>query len=372
MRAAEPRRSRLGAVLLLAAWIVAPAVGRGDPDAVRGGRIFQQRCASCHGLDGSGQAGRDAGLEPANFTDCSFSSREPDADWIAVVSAGGPVRGLSPAMPAHGAILSEAEIRDVVAFARTLCEDPRWPRGELNLPRPLFTEKAFPEDEFVVTTLANLEDETRWDTELLFEKRFGARNQIEISLPIVVREEPTPGDATWGGVGDVGLSVKRVLFSDLAAGFIASLGTEVKLPTGDDDRGLGTGTTVFEPFVAFGQLLPVGLFAQLQVLGEIPVDGDKADSEVQVRAALGRSFEPRRFGRLWTPMVELLATRSFGGDRQLEFDLVPQIQVTLSRRRHVRLDLGGRIPVNHTDGRPSQLVVYLLWDWFDGWFYEGW
>jgi hypothetical protein len=35
---------------------------------------------------------------------------------------------------------------------RTFCASDAWPRGELNLPRALVTEKAFPEDEAVLTT----------------------------------------------------------------------------------------------------------------------------------------------------------------------------------------------------------------------------
>ena len=62
--------------------------------------LYGLACANCHGLDG-------AGVEPGNvaftvptpdFTDCSFSSREPDADWIAVAHQGGPVRAFDETM----------------------------------------------------------------------------------------------------------------------------------------------------------------------------------------------------------------------------------------------------------------------------------
>jgi hypothetical protein len=33
---------------------------------------------------------------------------------------------------------------------------------------------------------------------------------------------------------------------------------------------------------------------------------------------------------------------------------------------------GVRIPVNKWDERPVELMVYLLWDWFDGGLLEGW
>jgi hypothetical protein len=55
-----------------------------------------------------------------------------------------------------------------------------------------------------------------------------------------------------------------------------------------------------------------------------------------------------------------------------DVDLVPQMQVTLSRRQHVRANLGVQVPVSHTAGRPVQVTFYVLWDWFDGGLFEGW
>lgn len=51
---------------------------------------------------------------------------------------------------------------------------------------------------------------------------------------------------------------------------------------------------------------------------------------------------------------------------------IPQLQVTLSRRQHVLLNVGVRIPLTHTGARPTRVATYLLWDWFDGGLLEGW
>jgi hypothetical protein len=48
------------------------------------------------------------------------------------------------------------------------------------------------------------------------------------------------------------------------------------------------------------------------------------------------------------------------------------MQVTISRRQHIKADLGVRVPVNNTAGRQIQIVFYLLWDWQDGRLNEGW
>ena len=52
-------------------------------------------------------------------------------------------------------LLSNDQIDDAVAYLRTFCSNPHWPRGELNLPRAIVTEKAFPEDEVVWSTAVN-------------------------------------------------------------------------------------------------------------------------------------------------------------------------------------------------------------------------
>lgn len=357
----------LVALLAVVGGAAAPALA----DGPEGAALWEARCAPCHGSDGRGASGEAMFDRPMpDLTDCSFAAREADADWMAVTHQGGPARGFSELMPGFGSVLSEAELRAVVTYARSLCRDRRWPRGELNLPRPLVTEKAFPEDEAVVTTLANVNRDGDVTTELLFEKRIGPRGQVEISLPVVTREDPATGD--WEtGVGDLALGPKYAFWHDVELGSIASLGGEVVFPTGDETRGLGRGSFVFEPYLAAGQILPWNGFFQLQALGEIPVDPDLAD-EIQLRMALGTSVAPRRFGRVFSPMVEVVGSWAFADRVDEQWDLVPQVQVTLSRRQHLRLDLGVRIPLSDTSRRPTRVGGYLLWDWYDGGLFEGW
>jgi len=344
-----------------------------------GGALYRAACAACHGDDGRGRAAVEVGFaEPLpDFTDCSFATREPDADWLSITRGGGPVRGFARMMPAFGAALGAEEQEAILGHVRGFCGEAAWPRGELNLPRPLITEKAYPEDELVWTTGVGTGDEGSVSNELLYEKRFGARNQVELVLPIdwVERPAPTaasPGETSWtGGVGDMAVAVKRAVWHDHRRGSIFSVIGEVILPTGDDDRGLGKGYAVFEPFVAFGQLLPRDAFLHVQTGLELPLDDD-ADDEAFARLALGRSWVEGRWGRTWSPMVELLASRELVSGATLHWDAVPQVQVTLNTRQHVMLNVGVRLPLNDTAGRDPTLLAYLLWDWFDGGFFQGW
>ena len=153
----------------------------GPPRALEGKEIFESRCAACHGVDGRGDPGRQLlKIDLPDFTDCSFASREPDSDFAAVIHGGGPARGFSILMPVWRAALSQAEIARVLSHLRSFCSDERWPRGELKLPRPLLTEKAFPEDEVVVTTFANVNRDGLISSQLLFEKRIGSRAMVEV------------------------------------------------------------------------------------------------------------------------------------------------------------------------------------------------
>ena len=111
--------------------------------------MFNRACASCHGADGQGAPRSAVGfdVELPDFTDCKFSSPEAGPDWHTVIEYGGPVRAFDRKMPAFKDALTPEEIDNVIGYLRGFCRDRRWPIGDLNLPRPLVTEKAFPENE---------------------------------------------------------------------------------------------------------------------------------------------------------------------------------------------------------------------------------
>lgn len=336
-----------------------------------GQQLYLEACATCHAADGSGMPASQLGFSGPmpDFTDCDFASREPDGDWIAVAHQGGPVRGFSRLMPAFGDALSVDQLQKIMDYIRTMCGDDSWPRGELNLPRPLVTEKAYPEDEAVVSSSIDAEGAGAVINEFVYEQRFGSSSQLELVVPFGTRERL--GSWTGGQIGDVALGVKRAFYHSAASGTIFSMTGEVILPTGDAETGFGTGTTLFEPFASFGQILPAGGFIHAQAGAEIPYDHDAAEREVFFRGVLGKSVARGRWGRTWSPMVEVLGSRALESGAVTHWDLVPQMQVTLNTRQHVMLNIGARIPVDDA-GRDTQVMVYLLWDWFDGGFLEGW
>src|SRR5688572_10086138 len=151
------------------------------PSQSTGDAIYRTACASCHGPDGRGAPRITVGFETPlpDFTDCSFSTPEAAADWFAVVHDGGPARAFDRMMPAFGDALTKEDIVRVVNYVRGLCAERGWPRGELNLPRPLVTEKAYPENEAVLTTTIRRGDGAKVGNEFLYERRIGRRGQYE-------------------------------------------------------------------------------------------------------------------------------------------------------------------------------------------------
>lgn len=368
-------QARLAIALLCAFSTHAAAQSAGAAHLKTGKEIYEAGCAGCHGRDGKGAPQSTIGFEKPetfpDFTRCDQTTPEDHWAWKSIIRNGGPSRGFSHIMPSFSGALTSDQIDAVMEYLRGFCREKGWPRGELNLPLALVTEKAFPEDEEVVITTLNAQGPPGFTSEFIHEQRFGEKNQIEVSVPVEFLR-PQPG--TWyGGFGDIGLGLKRVVFSSLRTGTIFSLLGEAIFPTGNKQHGLGSGVPTFETDALFGQLFPHKFFVQAQVGAELPTDTADVPRTFYWRVDAGKMFNQNAgLGRLWTPMFEVLADRDLVTGAKTDLDVMPEMQVTLSRRQHVRLGVGLRIPATNTAGRQKQVMFYLLWDWADGKLLEGW
>lgn len=344
------------------------------PNSKNGEAIYKAGCIACHGDSGKGAPESSTVFKRPDtwpdFTRCDQTTPEANSAWKDVIIHGGPNRGFSQIMPAFGQLLTDGQINDVIAYMRQFCTNSSYPRGELNLPRALVTEKAFPEDEEVVSTALAATGAPNFTTDVIDERTFAGLTQLETDVPVNYADQ----NHNWtAGVGDITIGLKREMFYSLRTGSILSLQGGVILPTGDSKRGFGSGTTTFEPFAAFDQLFPQNTFLQFQLGSDLPVDTSKSPRNLYYRAAIGQAMaQDHGLGRLFSPMVELLASRDFKSGASTDWDVLPQMQVTVSQRQHIRFDLGVRKPFTNTDGRPPQVVFYLLWDRADGKLWEGW
>jgi len=343
-------------------------------DIKNGERIYKSGCIACHGANGDGAPETLTEFKRPDtfpdFTRCDQTTPEPNSAWKDVIVHGGPSRGFSEIMPVFGELLTSDQIDDLLAYLRSFCRDDHWARGELNLPRALITEKAFPENEEVISTAINAHGAPGFTTDIIHEQRFGKHNQIEVDVPLMFQSQ----NHTWyGGVGDVTMGVKRQMWSSLRNGSILSLFGGVIVPSGNKERGFGTGTTTFEMYAAYDQLFPTNTFVQLQAGATLPRNTEIAPQTLYWRTALGQSIAANHgLGRLWTPMVEFVAARDLVDQARTNWDVVPEMQVTISRRQHIRANIGFSKPFTNTASRPSQVVFYLLWDWADGKLTKGW
>ena len=106
-----------------------------------------------------------------DFTNCDQTTPEYNRDYKAVIRDGGPERGFSQIMPSFRDALTSEQMDMVIETLRGFCKETGWPRGEMNFPRALMTEKAFPEDETVITTGMNVQGAPGVTNEFVFEKR---------------------------------------------------------------------------------------------------------------------------------------------------------------------------------------------------------
>src|SRR6185436_18698303 len=180
------------------------------PKDATGADIFRLTCATCHGIDGRGSPQSVVGFDVPfpDFTDCSINTPEPGGDWSSVIHRGGTIRGLDHHMPAFGDALSDDQIDKAVRYLWTFCGDSSWPRGDLNLPRAFFTEKAFPENEVVWTTGVTTTGVKGVTNQIVYEHRIGARSQYEITVPFDLQQQSIGG--AWSrGLGDVEVAIRR-------------------------------------------------------------------------------------------------------------------------------------------------------------------
>ncbi len=95
-------------------------------DAAQGKSIYETYCVACHGAGGKGDGAAAATLttKPADHTDGNVMNAITNEDLYKAIKEGGAGVGKSNLMPAWGATLKDEQIRDVVAYVRSLADPP--------------------------------------------------------------------------------------------------------------------------------------------------------------------------------------------------------------------------------------------------------
>ncbi len=114
----------------LSALMLALAVGTLFPglvsgaDTAKGKPLFDQYCAGCHGPTGKGDSPAAAALnpKPRDLSDKTYAASLKDQYLLQIIKGGGAAVKKSPLMPAMGNTLKEDQIKDVIAYLRSLAK----------------------------------------------------------------------------------------------------------------------------------------------------------------------------------------------------------------------------------------------------------
>lgn len=365
----NPRETGMLLIIIFLAHFMAGAFinpARAD-DHSRGAEIFQVNCAACHGLQGRPDPDsplvESLGVVPANFSDALFNSRESVTEWKLVAAHGGPALGFSDKMPAFGEALSEEDIEAALEYIKTLGGEHDYPDGALNLFLPVRTKKAFPEDEWVWKQRYTGEDgDNQWKNTLEYEFRIGERFQGVLE----VTHETEGGDSEFGHFEP---GFKYVLKHDRKTGYIFTLGGNVGVPLNSDAE------WELLPYLAFGKILNDAW--TLQGSGRLKLSLDEWDHGSAEFAGIAHWVHtpwPRSIFPALEVVAEMPFERGSGPDKKsaVQLSVLPQVRFGLSKRGHVAINAGVELPLNDTDRYDWRAYAYLIWDFADGGFFEGW
>jgi len=346
------------ALSLVVVWPVQSA------DLEAGRKTFEEVCAACHGPTGRPDPNNPTvqalDPKPADLSDPLFNSREPAADWNIVVTHGGPALGLSAVMPAQKGALAAEDIDNVVAYAKTLAPgSDQYPPGELNFFLPVRTKKAFPEDEIVLKgrVTDTKEGDNVWRSVIEFEKRFGKRSMGV--LEVIYQDDGATSEITKVEAG-----AKTVLHWNLEKRSILSGALIVAFPTDGDE------SEEIIPYLAFGKQLNDRATFQSSARVIVPVD-DTDEGEVELAGVVHYLWTVNR--RAAFPALEVTATVPFdaGDGDSVQWTVLPQFRLGLTRGGHVALNVGVEFPLSD-QSYETRYHLNLLWDFADGSFFKGW
>ena len=272
-----------------------------------------------------------------------------------VIKHGGHALGLAEQMPAQGEALSDEDIANVTAYIKSRVDTLAYPPGEMNLFLPTRTKKAFPEDEVVYKGRFTDQDGGNSQKHVLeFEKRVGKAGQAIVEL--VYESE---GDVSELAEAEIGYK-QALSFGQqhiLSAAAVWAIPVEAQ---GDGE---------LQSYLAYGRVLSDAWIFQSSLRLKFPFEG-ASDGEAELAGIVHWVHTP--WPRRIFPALEVTATnpfRSRNGD--LEWTVLPQARIGLTRGGHVALNLGVEVPLSDQTW-DTRYYVTLLWDFADGSFFQGW
>ena len=119
------KRTQLLTVLASVTTLLGPCASWAQNQA-EGKKLYVSYCSTCHGETGKGDgaAGTSLPVRPADHTNGAVMNQLSDNFLVDIISKGGGAVGKSTFMPAWGGALNETQIRDLVAYIRSIAMPP--------------------------------------------------------------------------------------------------------------------------------------------------------------------------------------------------------------------------------------------------------
>lgn len=119
------KRTQRLTVLASVATLLGPCASWAQNQA-EGKKLYVSYCSTCHGETGKGDgaAGTSLPVRPADHTNGAVMNQLSDNFLVDIISKGGGAVGKSTFMPAWGGALNETQIRDLVAYIRSIAMPP--------------------------------------------------------------------------------------------------------------------------------------------------------------------------------------------------------------------------------------------------------
>lgn len=101
--------------------VLVPTASAADSKRAEARRLYDARCAVCHGASGGGDGPAAKSLHPAprSFRERAFQRSVTDAQLAAVIVRGGAAVGKSPTMPAARELADKPVLPELVALLRS-------------------------------------------------------------------------------------------------------------------------------------------------------------------------------------------------------------------------------------------------------------
>ncbi len=185
----------------------------------------------------------------------------------------------------------------------------------------------------------------------------GVQAEIEIGLldnlmfEVEVPAEWVHSDGeTTGGISDVDFELKLQLSREADLGVATAVGVEMSLPTGDDDRDLGSGVVGWEVYAAAARD-----FGKLSLFGEF-------QAELEEGSAAEYKFNGAIDWAPWEPetRLELGLNLGFGPGEGMALTVIPGFQFEVAKFSCGELEIGLGLPVGLTDEAEDWGVILNL------------